>query len=102
MKENNIYKGDYLRLNRRNMWFRNEKRKELISKYAEKRALLKKKGDWKALDKLPKNACPVRARNLCFMTGRTRGYLRFFGLCRAQFRILAHNGDLVGVKKCSW
>ena len=66
------------------------------------KALLKKKGDWKALDKLPKNACPVRARNLCFMTGRTRGYLRFFGLCRAQFRSLAHNGDLVGVKKCSW
>lgn len=102
MKEKKIYKGDFQRLKRRNMWFRNEKRKELISKYAEKRALLKKKGDWVALDKLPKNACPVRARNLCFITGRSRGYSRFFGVCRAQLRSLALNGELVGVKKCSW
>ena len=102
MKEIVKYKGDFQRLNRRNMWFRNEKRKELISKYAEKRAMLKKKGDWISLDKLPKNACPVRARNMCYITGRTRGFSRLFGLCRAQLRKLAHNGDLVGVKKHSW
>ena len=97
-----IYKGDFQRLNRRNMWFRNEKRKELISKYADKRARLKAAGDYEALDKLPKNACPVRARNLCVITGRKRGVLRYFNVCRAQFRKLAHAGELPGVKKYSW
>ena len=97
-----LYRGDFQRLNRRNMWFRNEKRKELISRYAAKRALLKKIGDLEALDKLPKNACPVRARNLCAITGRSRGVLRYFGICRAQFRTLAHAGELPGVKKYSW
>jgi small subunit ribosomal protein S14 len=101
-KKSNIYKGDFQRLNRRNMWFRNEKRKELIAKYADKRARLKAAGDYDGLDKLPHNACPVRARNLCVLTGRARGVLRYFNVCRAQFRKLAHAGELPGVKKYSW
>lgn len=93
------YKGDFNRYNRRNMFFRNEKRKELISKYSSKRKLLKEKGDYLALDKLPKNSCPTRERKACFITGRTRGYMGRFGLCQAKFRELAHNGDIVGIKK---
>jgi len=96
------YKGDFIRLNRRNMWIRNEKRKELVSKYAELRKKLKEEGNWVELDKLPKNSSPVRLRNLCSITGRARGYIRRFGLCRYKFRELASHGDLPGVKKASW
>ena len=97
-----LYKGDYIRLNRRNMWFKNEKRKELVSKFSELREKLKKEGNWRALDKLPKNSSPVRVRNLCSITGRARGYIRKFGLCRYKFRELAAHGELPGVKKASW
>ena len=96
------YKGDYRRLNRRNLWFRNEKRKELFFKTLEKRCLLKKSGLYDELDKLPKNSSPVRVRNLCQITGRARGYMRKFGLCRFKFRELALSGELPGVKKASW
>ena len=96
------YKPDLQRLNRRNMWFRNEKRKVLIDKFFKKREKIKKKGDWDGLDKLPKNSCPTRVRNLCQLTGRSRGYLRKFKLCRYKFRELASNGELAGIKKTSW
>ena len=81
---------------------RNQKRRELVDKYAEKRAALKKAGDWKALDKLPKNSSPVRLRNRCEMTGRPRAYSRQFGMCRNVFREMAHQGMIPGVKKSSW
>lgn len=97
-----IYKGDFSRLNRRNLWFRNEKKKELFFKYLEKRYRLKKEGLYEELDKLPKNSSPVRVRNLCQITGRARGYIRRFGLCRFKFRELALSGELPGVKKASW
>jgi len=54
------------------------------------------------LQKLPKNSSKVRVRNRCQLTGRPRGYMRQFGLCRNQFRELALNGRIPGVKKASW
>ena len=81
---------------------RDQKRAKLIEKYAEKRAELKAKGDWDALDKLPKNSSPVRAKNRCSMTGRPKGYMRKFGICRVVFREMAHAGKIPGVKKASW
>ena len=97
-----IYKKDCRRLNRRNMWFRNEKRKEMCFKYLMKRYMLKKAGLYDELDKLPKNSSPIRVRNLCQCTGRSRGYMRRFGLCRYKFRELAISGELPGVMKASW
>ena len=81
---------------------RNEKRIKLAAKYAKKRAELKAAGDYEGLQKLPRNASPVRIKNRCSMTGRARGYLRKFGLSRVKFRELANEGQIPGVKKSSW
>ncbi len=81
---------------------RNRKRVKLVEKYAAKRAQLKAAGDYDALQKLPKNASPVRVKNRCSISGRGRGYLRAFGLSRIQFRELAREGKIPGVKKASW
>jgi len=81
---------------------REVKRAKLVAKYAEKRAQLKKDGDYDALQALPKNASPVRLHNRCKLTGRPKGYLRQFGVSRIQFREMASNGLIPGVKKASW
>lgn len=81
---------------------RQVKRAKLVAKYAEKRAALKAAGDYEALDKLPKNASPVRLHNRCKLTGRPKGYMRQFGLSRIQFREMASKGQIPGVKKASW
>ncbi|MCY4418550.1 MAG: 30S ribosomal protein S14 [Cytophagales bacterium] len=81
---------------------RNRKRKEMIEKYAERRKILKQKGDYEALDRLPRNASPVRYVNRCGLTGRSRGYIRRFGVCRIIFRDMASDGKIPGVKKTSW
>jgi small subunit ribosomal protein S14 len=81
---------------------RNDKRRKLVSKYAKKRAELKAAGDWEALDKLPRNASPVRVRNRCQLTGRPRAYSRQFGVCRNVFREMAQSGLIPGIKKASW
>jgi small subunit ribosomal protein S14 len=81
---------------------RQRKREAMSEKYAEKRAALKAAGDYKALDALPKNASPVRLKNRCQITGRPRGYMRYFGLSRVTFREMALNGKIPGVKKASW
>lgn len=81
---------------------RDKKRRKLVEKYADRRAELKKAGDYEALDKLPKNASPVRLRNRCALTGRPRGYIRKFGLCRLKFRDMALAGKIPGIKKSSW
>lgn len=78
------------------------KRQKLVDKYAAKRAALKAKGDYEALDKLPKNALPVRLHNRCKFTGRPRGYMRKFGISRVVFRDLAAAGKIPGVTKASW
>lgn len=75
------------------------KRKEAtVAKYAVKRAA----GDYAGLAKLPRNASPTRLRHRDHLDGRSRGYLRAFGLSRLNFRRLAHAGQLPGVKKASW
>jgi len=81
---------------------RERKREALVAKYAAKRAALKEAGDYDALQKLPKNASPVRLHNRCKLTGRPRGYMRQFGISRVTFREMALNGPIPGVKKSSW
>ena len=81
---------------------RQKKREALVAQYAEKRAALKAAGDYKALDALPKNASPVRLKNRCQLTGRPRGYIRYFGLSRVTFREMALAGKIPGVRKASW
>ena len=81
---------------------REVKRQKLVEKYAEKRAALKAAGDYEALQKLPKNASPVRLHNRCKLTGRPKGYMRQFGLSRVMFREMANKGLIPGVKKASW
>ena len=81
---------------------RQKKREAMVAKYVEKRAALKAAGDYAALDLIPKNASPVRLKNRCQMTGRPRGYMRYFGISRIAFRDMALNGKIPGVKKASW
>lgn len=81
---------------------REVKRAKLVAKFAEKRAELKAAGDYEALQLLPKNASPVRLHNRCKLTGRPKGYIRQFGISRIQFREMASNGLIPGVKKASW
>ncbi|MBE7176432.1 MAG: 30S ribosomal protein S14 [Mucilaginibacter polytrichastri] len=78
------------------------KRQRLVAKYAAKREELKAAGDYVALDKLPKNASPVRLHNRCKLTGRPRGYMRQFGISRVTFREMALAGKIPGVRKASW
>lgn len=81
---------------------RQAKREKMVVKFAEKRKALKEAGDYAALDLLPKNASPVRLKNRCQITGRPKGYMRYFGLSRVIFRDMALNGLIPGVKKASW
>lgn len=81
---------------------RQTKRVRLVAKFAAKRKALKEAGDYLALALLPKNSSPVRLRNRCMLTGRPRGYIRRFGLCRVKFRDLALAGKIPGVRKTSW
>jgi small subunit ribosomal protein S14 len=81
---------------------RERKRQALVDKYAEKRKALKEAGDYEALQKLPKNASPVRLHNRCKLTGRPKGYMRQFGISRVMFREMANKGLIPGVKKASW
>lgn len=91
----------------------NEKRQRLVKKYSAKRTALKAKMTPTAtaeerkeamigLAKLPRNSAPTRVHNRCNLTGRARGYMRQFGVCRQQARTLAHKGILPGVRKSSW
>ena len=91
---------------------REVKRAKLVAKYAAKRAALKKivnTGDpveaFEAAQKLqsiPRNANPIRLHNRCKITGRPKGYIRQFGISRIQFRVMASQGLIPGVRKASW
>ncbi|NND71322.1 MAG: 30S ribosomal protein S14 [Rhodothermales bacterium] len=81
---------------------RERKRRRMVVKYAAKRAALKEAGDYEGLQKLPRNASPVRLRNRCAMSGRSRGYIRRFGISRIVFRDMALAGKIPGVRKASW
>lgn len=81
---------------------RQDKREKLVAKFSDLRAQLKKEGNYEALDKLPKNASPVRLKNRCLLTGRPKGYVRRFGISRYVFRMMALEGKIPGVTKASW
>ena len=93
---------------------REVKRAKMVAQYAEKRAALKKivngpnsdpAAAFEAAQKLqsiPRNANPIRLHNRCKITGRPKGYIRLFGLSRIQFREMASQGLIPGVKKASW
>ena len=78
------------------------KRQKTVATYAKKLADLKAPGDYLGLQKLPKNASPVRLPNRCKLTGRPRGYMRQFGISRVTFREMASAGKIPGVTKSSW
>ena len=93
---------------------RDTKRGKVVRRYAAKRAELKaiikspttsyeeKEAAVLKLQKLPKNASPVRMRNRCALTGRPKGYYRKFGLGRNKLREAAMRGDIPGLVKASW
>ncbi len=81
---------------------REVKRAKMVEKYAERRKALKEAGDYEALQKLPRNASPVRMHNRCKLTGRPKGYMRQFGISRVMFREMANKGLIPGVRKASW
>lgn len=81
---------------------RDRKKEALVKRYAAKRKALKEAGNWEALDKLPRSSSAVRLHSRCKLTGRPRGYMRKFGLCRNQFRQMASDGKIPGLTKASW
>ena len=92
---------------------RERKREHLIIKYANKRAVLKKELSdtnnykeqlqiYKKFEKIPRNSAPIRHRNRCWVTGRSRGFYKDFGLSRHVLREMAHEGLIPGLKKSSW
>ncbi|MBU2526310.1 MAG: 30S ribosomal protein S14 [Flavobacteriaceae bacterium] len=81
---------------------REVKRQKLVEKYAAKRKEALEAGDYEALQRIPKNASPVRLHNRCKLTGRPKGYMRTFGISRVTFREMANQGLIPGVKKASW
>ena len=87
---------------RKSLIAREEKRQMLYKKYKAKREELKANGDYEGLQKLPKNSSPVRLKNRCMFTGRSRGYYRKFGISRLVLREMALRGEIPGLKKASW
>jgi small subunit ribosomal protein S14 len=87
---------------RKSLIAREEKRRKTVEKYAKLRKELKESEDYEGLQKLPRNASPVRLKNRCMMTGRARGYYRKFGVSRLVLREMASKGEIPGVKKSSW
>ena len=93
---------------------REKKRERTVARYAVKRARLKAvlndsnasdDAKWNAqikLQKLPRDASPVRCRRRCVLTGRSRGVYRKFGLSRSKLREAAMRGDVPGLVKASW
>ncbi len=93
---------------------KNAERREIVARYAAKRAALKatiqspkssdeeKRNAVNALARLPRNSSKTRIRNRCAMSGRPRGFLRQFGLSRIALRDMALNGFIPGVRKASW
>ena len=93
---------------------RNEQRKVIVERYAAKRLELKKtlvdanatdearEAARLGLQKLPRNASPIRLRNRDIIDGRPRGTLQKFGISRVRFRDMAHKGELPGITKSSW
>ena len=81
---------------------RERKRRRMVAKYADRRAKLKAEGAYEEMQKLPRDASPVRLKNRCALTGRSRAYMRKFGVSRIIFREMALAGKIPGVRKASW
>ena len=81
---------------------RDLKRQKMIEKYADKRAELKELGDYEGLQALPLNSSPSRWKNRDALDGRPRAFMRRFGVSRINFRHLASEGKIPGVRKSSW
>lgn len=93
---------------------KNEKRRAIVARYAQRRTELKeiirrpsstveqRMAAQTALQRLPRDASPVRIRNRDVADGRPRGHLRKFGLSRVRVREMAHRGELPGIRKASW
>ena len=81
---------------------RERKRRKMVEKYADRRARLKAEGAYEELQKLPRDASPVRLKNRCALTGRSRAYMRKFGVSRIVFREMALAGKIPGIRKASW
>ncbi|CAL9574169.1 30S ribosomal protein S14 [Actinosynnema sp. ALI-1.44] len=90
---------------------RDRQRREVVARYAERRAELKeiirtdperRDEAQRALQKLPRDASPTRLRNRDTVDGRPRAVFRAFGLSRIRLREMAHRGELPGVTKSSW
>jgi small subunit ribosomal protein S14 len=79
-----------------------QRREELVKRFAEIRRELKKQKNFAALAKLPRDSSPTRSRNRCQLTGRSRGVLRRFKVSRIMLRELALAGKIPGLKKASW
>jgi len=89
-------------MSKKSIQARQQKRVILSEKYKKKKKELKKDNNYEKLDKIPKNASPVRLKNRCKITGRSRGYIRKFGISRIIFREWALQGKIPGIKKASW
>jgi len=87
---------------RKSLIARENKRQKMVKKYAALRKQLKEEGRWDELDKLPRNSNPIRLHNRCQLTGRPKGYMRDFGICRVVFRKMALEGKIPGITKASW
>jgi small subunit ribosomal protein S14 len=81
---------------------REKKRAKLVNKYAALRKQLKEEGRYDELDKLPRSSSAIRLHNRCQLSGRPKGYMRKFGLCRNMFRQMALDGKIPGITKSSW
>ena len=81
---------------------RNNRVMRTVAKYAEVRRELKKKGDYAALARLPRDSSPTRVRSLCALTGRSRAVYRKFKISRIMLRELALQGKIPGMRKASW
>lgn len=87
---------------RKSIIARDAKRRRLVAKYKKLREEIKQRGDWEALQKLPRNSSPVRIKNRCMFTGRGRSFYRKFGVSRLVLREMALRGEIPGLKKSSW
>ena len=78
------------------------RRLEIVAKFAQKRKELKEKGDYEALAKLPRDSSATRLHSRCNVTGRSRSYYRKFGVSRLVLRELGLAGKIPGLTKSSW
>jgi len=87
---------------RKSLIARQKRREYLVNKYSQKRKELLEKGDYKGLQKLPRDSSPTRLHNRCSFTGRARSYYRKYGVSRLVFREFALQGKIPGIVKSSW